>query len=161
MSKPVCPKCERVFLRSVTWVCLEISRFFLQMLAELHAQVGQYADGLTALDEALAEATKNESAFWTPAIRRCQARLILESNASRRDDAEQCLRAGLALAVEQGAKLHELGLYLDLAQLPLSSQSLVKALQKLRALYLSMNDGFEIAIYADVEQCLEHASAER
>ena len=132
----------------------------LEMLGEAYSLAGHPDDGLSAIDEALQEATKNEAAFWTPAIRRCQARLILASDPARGDDAERCLREGLTLAIEQGAKLHELGLYLDLVKLLPPSIPCAEVMEKMRAVYSLINDGFELALYRDVEQCLRRAVPE-
>jgi ribosomal protein S12 methylthiotransferase accessory factor len=91
--------------------------FFLEMLAEVYGLVGQPAEGLTAIDEALQDALRNEAAFWSAATKRREALLTVQNDESQTADAIAFLHEAVAIAREQRARLLELQATLDLARL--------------------------------------------
>jgi predicted ATPase len=78
--------------------------WFLALLAETYHQLGRFAEGLHALDEALATAERSGERFYLAELLRLRGELTLaRSGPAGRDDAEACYQRALDLAREQGA----------------------------------------------------------
>jgi predicted ATPase len=88
--------------------------YFLTLLAESYGQAGQFAEGLAALDEALAVAEKNDDRWYEAEIYRLKGEFLLAQG--DRHGAHYLQRA-LAIARQQGARLLELRTAVSLSRL--------------------------------------------
>jgi len=129
--------------------------FFLEMLAEVYGLVGQPEEGLTAIDEALQDALRNEAGFWSSATKRRQALLILQSDASRATDAMAYLRDAVSIAHEQRARLLELQAALDLARLLKQTGEARDARTVIEAGYEGLKEGLELPVMVETRKFIE------
>jgi class 3 adenylate cyclase/predicted ATPase/DNA-binding XRE family transcriptional regulator len=82
--------------------------WFLSMLAEAHAQVGEPEQGLEAIAEALAVIENGGERTWEAELYRLQGSLLLMLSPPDDPKAEVCFRRALDVAREQQAKSLEL-----------------------------------------------------
>ena len=120
--------------------------FFLEMLAEVYGLVGQPAEGLTAIDEALHDALRNEAAFWSAATKRREALLTVQNDKSQMADAIAFLHEAVAIAREQRARLLELQATLDLARLLKRAGELDDARSVIEVGYGGMTEGLDLPV---------------
>jgi tetratricopeptide (TPR) repeat protein len=126
--------------------------FFLEMLAEVYGLLGQPEEGLTAIDEALQDALRNEAAFWSSATKRRQALLLLQTDAGRIADAIACLRDAVSIAREQGASLLELQATLDLARLLKQTGGASDARRMIEAGYDGLSEGLDLPVMVETRK---------
>lgn len=120
--------------------------FFLEMLAEVYGLVGQPGEGLTAIDEALHDALRNEAAFWSAATKRREALLTVQNDESQTADAIAFLHEAVAIAREQRARLLELQATLDLARLLKRAGELDDARSVIEVGYGGMTEGLDLPV---------------
>lgn len=123
--------------------------FFLEMLAEVYGLAGQPAEGLTAIDEALQDALRNEAAFWSAATKRRQARLTIQDDASRAADAIGYLREAVTIARQQRARLLELQSALDLARLLKQAGEIADARSVMETGYGGLTEGLDLPLMVE------------
>jgi class 3 adenylate cyclase/predicted ATPase len=126
--------------------------FFLEMLAEVYGLVGQPREGLTAIDEALQDALRNEATFWSSATKRRQALLMVQCDADRVADAVACLREAVSIAREQQAHLLELQATLDLARLLKQTGEIGDARSVIEAGYDGMSEGLDLPVMVETRE---------
>jgi tetratricopeptide (TPR) repeat protein len=80
----------------------------LALLAEVFAQVGQIAEGLEALAEALATFDQSEARLWEAELYRLRGELLLRQMVEQAEEAEICFQQALAVASRRQAKSLEL-----------------------------------------------------
>ena len=126
--------------------------FFLEMLAEVYGLLGKPEEGLTAIDEALQDALRNEAAFWSSATKRRQALLMLQSDAARITDAIASLRDAVSIAREQRARFLELQAALDLARLLKQTGDAGDARSVIEAGYNGLSEGLDLPIMIETRK---------
>jgi predicted ATPase len=120
--------------------------FFLEMLAEVYGLAGKPEEGLTAIDEALQDALRNEAAFWSAATKRRQALLTIQDDGSRTEEAIAFLHEAVAIAREQRARLLELQATLDLARLLKGEGDVADARSVIEVGYGGMTEGLDLPV---------------
>ena len=91
--------------------------YYLALLAEASAQVGQTAEGLQALAEALATVATSTARWWEAELYRLRGELLLQHAVAQPEEAEACFQQALAVARRQQAKSLELRAAMSLARL--------------------------------------------
>lgn len=132
--------------------------FFLEMLAEVYGLVEQPEEGLTAIDEALQDAVRNEAAFWSAATLRRQALLMMQSDESRAADAIGSLREAVAIAQGQRARLLELQAALDLARLLKRVGDVADARKTIESGYDGMTEGLDLPVMVESREFIASCS---
>ena len=82
--------------------------YYLALLAEASAQVGQTTEGLEALAEALATLAKSGVRWWEAELHRLRGELLLQHAGAQPGEAEACFQQALVIARRQQAKSLEL-----------------------------------------------------
>ena len=82
--------------------------YYLALLAEVSAQVGQTTEGLEAVAEALATVAKSAVRWWEAELYRLKGQLLLQHAVAQPEEAEACFQQALAIARRQQAKSLEL-----------------------------------------------------
>ena len=119
---------------------------FLAELADQLGYCGQVAFGLRTIDEALAQAIRNDEQWCIPELLRIKGELVLLGSAPGRDaEAEACLLQSLDLARRQEALSWELRTAASLGRLRRIQNRTREALQLLQAIYARFSEGFETA----------------
>jgi predicted ATPase len=72
--------------------------YYLSLLAEASAQVGQTVAGLEALTEALATLAKSRARWWEAELHRLRGELLLQHTVAQQGEAEACFQQALAVA---------------------------------------------------------------
>jgi predicted ATPase len=91
--------------------------YHLALLAEASAQVGQTAEGLEAVGEALAMVAKSAVRWWEAELHRLRGELLLQHSVAQPEEAEACFQQALAVARSQQAKSLELRAAMSLSRL--------------------------------------------
>ena len=96
----------------------ELARpYYLALLAEAYAKVGQREDGLFLLAEALATVHKTGEGLWEAELHRLKGELLLPLSVEKHAEAEACFQQALDVAHRQEAKSLELRSAMSLARL--------------------------------------------
>src|SRR5262245_57446912 len=86
--------------------------FSLMLLAEVHGEMGQAAEGLKVLEEALDVMDKSGERFYEAELYRLKGTLTLQSKVPgpkpKVDEAEECFLTAIEIARKQQAKSLEL-----------------------------------------------------
>ena len=89
--------------------------YHLALLAEVSAQVGQAAEGLEALAEALVTLGKSWVRWWEAELYRLRGALLLQHTGAQLGEAEACFQQALTVARRQQAQSWELRAAMSLA----------------------------------------------
>jgi adenylate cyclase len=120
---------------------------YLALLANGYRQVGQLQEGLSVLDEALAQVAKTGERYYEAELYRLRGELILQSNRleahSNREEAEACFLRALEIARQQQAKSLELRAVMSLARLWQQQGKKDKAHKLLSEIYGWFTEGFD------------------
>jgi tetratricopeptide (TPR) repeat protein len=127
---------------------------FCAMMADAYRAAGQPSEGLTAIDQAIAHAERNQDHFGEPELHRLKGELLLALNA-RKDEAEMALRKAIALAQHQEARSWELRAATNLAQLLRQQGRIAKARDTLGPVYNWFTEGFDTADLKDAKALLD------
>ena len=119
------------------------------MLAEVYGLVGQPEEGLIAINEAWQYCNSNEAKFWSAAIKRRQALLMVLSDADSVQDAIVCLREAASIAKEQQARLLELQATLSLARFLKSMGKIIDARSTIEAAYEGMKEDLDLPVMVE------------
>ena len=126
--------------------------YFLALLAEASAWIGQTTEGLAALAEALAKSTAR---WWEVELYRLRGELLLQQTATQPEEAEVCFQQALDIARRQQAKSLELRAATSLARLWLQQGKRAEARALLAPLYGWFTEGFDTADLRDARTLLE------
>jgi predicted ATPase len=119
---------------------------FLGELADQLGDCGQVVFGLRTIDEALAQAIRNDEQWCIPELLRIKGELVLREFAPGTDaEAEDCFLQSLDLARRQEALSWELRTAASLCRLRRIQNRTREALQLLEPIYARFNEGFETA----------------
>jgi predicted ATPase/DNA-binding winged helix-turn-helix (wHTH) protein len=127
--------------------------------AEVHGKVGQAAEGLSVVAEALAAADKTGERFWEAELYRLKGELTLQASAqsteSSAQEAEGYFRKALAIARQQQAKSWELRAATSLARLWQQQDKREDARQLLAEIYGWFTEGFDTKDLQEAKALLE------
>jgi predicted ATPase len=119
--------------------------YFLALLAEAYASVGQIADGLAALAKALAPIPSGRGFFYEAEIYRLQGEFLLLQADTRHtwEEVEACFTQALAIARRQEARALELRAATSLSRLWQQQGKNATAHQLLADVYGWFTEGFD------------------
>jgi predicted ATPase len=124
----------------------------LALLAEAHGDLGQTAEALALVDEALARLEGTDERLFEAEVHRIKANLLLASSADR---AEAYLFRAIAAARAQDAKLWELRAATSLARLWAERGERQKAGDLLAPVHAWFTEGFDSADLKDAGALLD------
>jgi predicted ATPase len=120
--------------------------WYLALLAGAHTTVGQTAEGLDAIAEALALVASTNERFYEAEIYRLKGELLLKhSGSNTAAEAESCFRRALDISRVQSAKSWELRAATSLARLWAERGRRAQARDLLAPVYGWFTEGFETA----------------
>jgi predicted ATPase len=129
---------------------------FMGVLAEGLGGLGQLADGLVTVEEALASADRGGERYYVAELLRIKGELLLQEAGDQPiPAAEDCFQAALVIAQEQGALFWELRAALSLAHLRIKQYRKDDARQILALVYDRFTEGFETADLKQAKALLE------
>jgi predicted ATPase len=129
--------------------------WYLALLAGAHATVGQTAEGLDAIAEALALVASTNERFYEAEIYRVKGDLLLKHGGpDGAAGAESCFRQALDIARVQSAKSWELRTATSLARLWGEQGERQKAQDLLASVYGWFTEGFDTADLKDAKALL-------
>jgi class 3 adenylate cyclase/predicted ATPase len=129
--------------------------YFLTLLAEAYGRVGQTAEGLRGLTEALALVYSNGARFYEAELHRLKGDLLW-AHAAEDDAAVQAsLRQALDISKRQQAKSLELRTAMSLSRLWQRQGQRVEAYALLAPIYGWFTEGFDTADLQDAKTLLE------
>jgi predicted ATPase len=119
--------------------------YYLALLAEALAKVGQTTAGLEALTEALAMLAKSRARWWESELHRLRGELLLQHAVAQPGEAEACSQQALTVTHRQQAKSLELRAAMSLARLWQGQGKRTEAHQLLAEVYGWFTEGFDTA----------------
>jgi predicted ATPase len=119
--------------------------YYLALLAEASAKVGQTAEGLEALTEALATLAKSRVRWWEAELYRLRGELLLQHTGAQPEAAEACFQQALAVARRQQARSLELRAAMSLTRLWQRQGKRAAARELLTPIYGWFTEGFDTA----------------
>jgi predicted ATPase len=129
--------------------------YYLALLAEASAQVGQTAEGLGALAEALATLATSWARWWESELHRLRGELLLQHAGAQPREAEACLQQALDVARRQEAKSLELRAAMSLSRLWQQQGKPGEALELLTPIYSWFTEGFDTLDLQEARALLE------
>ncbi|HEY5867593.1 MAG TPA: hypothetical protein VI542_18895, partial [Candidatus Tectomicrobia bacterium] len=129
--------------------------YYLSLLAEASTKVGQTAEGLEALAEALVTVAKSRVRWWEAELCRLRGELLLQQTATQPQEAEVCFQQALAAARRQQAKSLELRATVSLARLWQCQGKRIEAHQLLAEVYGWFTEGFDTADLQEAKALLD------
>ena len=128
--------------------------FHLGLVAEALALVGEVAEGLAELDQALARSTESGEKWADAELHRLRGDLLCRLARPDLDNAERSFRVALSIAREQGTRGFELRAATSLARLLGDHGRREEARQLLTPVYGSFTEGFDTADLKDTKALL-------
>jgi predicted ATPase len=144
---------------SQAMAAMEDRPYHLALLAETFPLVGQTAEGLEALTEALATLTKSMTRWWEAELYRLRGELVLQQTVAQMEEAEVYFQQALAMAGRQQAKSLELRAAMSLARLWQRQDKQVEAHELLAPVYGWFTEGFDTADLQEAKALLEKLGA--
>ena len=130
--------------------------WYLALLAGAHATVGQMAEGLDAIAEALALVASTNERFYEAEIYRVKGELLLKEDGSNTAaEAESCFRQALDISRVQSAKSWELRAATSLARLWRDQGKQAEARDLLAPVYGWFTEGFDTPDLKDAKALLD------
>jgi predicted ATPase/tRNA A37 threonylcarbamoyladenosine biosynthesis protein TsaE len=129
--------------------------YYLALLAEASAQVGQTTVGLEALAEALAMLAKSTARWWEAELYRLRGELLRQRSVAQPGEAEACFQQSLAVARRQQAKSLELRATMSLSRLWQHQGKRRVAHDLLAPIYGWFTEGFDTADLREAKALLE------
>ena len=120
--------------------------------------MGQTAEGLEALAEALATLAKSGVRWWEAELHRLRGELLLQHAVAQPEEAEACFQQALAVARRQQAKSLELRAAMSLARLWQQQGKRAEAHALLAEVYGWFTEGFDTADLQEAKALLEALS---
>jgi predicted ATPase len=133
--------------------------YFLCLLADACLRANHHDQGLSALQEALAAADKNEDRSHEPDIHRLEGELLLSRDRSNASQARTCFERAIEIARKQSAKSLELRATTSLARLLRDTNRRDEARAMLADIYGWFTEGFDTADLKDARALLDELSA--
>jgi len=129
--------------------------YYLALLAEASAQVGQTTEGLGALAESLATLATSWARWWEAELHRLRGELLLQHTGAQPEEAEACFQQALDVARRQEAKALELRAAMSLARLWREQGKRAEAHELLAPIYNWFTEGFDTADLQEAKALLE------
>jgi len=129
------------------------SRF--RQLADIYHLLGRVEEGLTCIDEAMADARRSGERHTESDRYRLKGVLLFAQSSDNRAEAEACLRQAIDVAQSRQAKLSELRAAISLARLWQSQGKQQDAYDLLAPLYAWFTEGFDTADLREAKTLLE------
>ena len=133
--------------------------YFLCLLADACLGANHYDQGLSALQEALAAADKNEDRNQEPEIYRLEGELLLGRDSSNASQAQTCFERAIAVARTRSAKSLELRATTSLARLLSAQGKHDEARVMLGDIYNWFTEGFDTGDLKDAKALLDELGA--
>jgi len=132
------------------------------LLAQMHGKVGNAAEGLRLVHDAVPQIQKSRERWWEAELHRTEGELILQSNdPSMKPEAEKCFHKAIAIARQQGAKSVELRAATSLGRLWQQDGKKAEARQLLAEIYGWFTEGFDTGDLKDAKALLEALHSQR
>ena len=132
--------------------------YFLSLLAEGYARLGQVEAGLTVLQEGREVMERTGEYVWHAEMSRLKGALLLQQQGTVQAEAETCFQQAIAVAQQQSAKSWELRAATSLARLWQSQGKMTEARELLAPVYDWFTEGFDTADLKDAKMLLEELS---
>ena len=132
--------------------------YYLAFLAEGYGKVGQIAEGLSALSEALVHVEATQERAYEAELYRVKGDLVLQQSQENSAEAETCFRKAIEVAQKQEAKSWELRAATSLARLWQSQGKKAEAREVLAPVYNWFTEGFDTADLKDAKTLLDELS---
>jgi predicted ATPase len=129
--------------------------YYLALLAETSAKVGQTAEGLEALAEALATVAQSRGRWWEPELYRLRGELLLQHSVAQPGEAEACFQQALDIARRQQARSLELRAAMSLSRLWQRQGKREPARQLLAPIYGWFTEGFDTTDLREAKALLD------
>ena len=131
--------------------------YYLALLAEAYGSIGQTAEGLSLLAEALATVDRTGGRWWEAELHRLQGELLLAQagESQQVSEAEACFHQALTLARRQQAKSWELRAAMSLSRLWQQQGKRAEAHALLAPIYGWFTEGFDTADLQEAKALLE------
>nr|MDQ3831811.1 hypothetical protein [Candidatus Tectomicrobia bacterium] len=131
--------------------------WWLALLAEACGKVGQFDEGLRALEEALAAVQHNEERLYEAEVYRLKGELLLAQAGNRQTvaEAEACFQQALDVARRRQARSWELRAAMSLARLWQRQGKGTEARELLAPIYCWFAEGFDTADLREAKALLE------
>jgi predicted ATPase/class 3 adenylate cyclase len=133
--------------------------YHLALLAEASAQLGQAAEGLEAVNEALATVAKSAVRWWEAELYRLRGELLLQHSVAPPEEAEACFQQALDIARRQQAKSLELRAAMSLSRLWQEQGQRTAAYELLAPIYGWFTEGFDTADLQEAKALLEELAS--
>jgi TOMM system kinase/cyclase fusion protein len=132
--------------------------YYLALLAEASAEVGQTSEGLEAVAEALAMLAKSGVRWWEAELYRLRGELLLQRSMAPQGEAEACFHQALDIARRQQAKSLELRAAMSLSRLWQQQSKKEEARRMLAEIHGWFTEGFDTADLIEANALLEELS---
>jgi predicted ATPase len=132
-----------------------LAPYFCTMLADVAAHLGDPADGLEALAEALILVEQHDERWWKAEVHRLRGVLLLRQPETPQAEAEDCFQHALTVAHRQEAKSLELRAAISLARLWQQQGKGQEAHDLLAPIYGWFTEGFDTADLQEARALLE------
>jgi predicted ATPase len=132
--------------------------YFLALLAEAYETMGQPAEGLRTLTEALTLVDKTGERWYEPELYRLKGALLLQQSSDHQAEAERCFHHALDIARNQQAKSLELRAATSLARLWQRQGKRDEARQVLGDVYSWFTEGCDTADLQSAKALLDKLS---
>jgi class 3 adenylate cyclase/predicted ATPase/energy-coupling factor transporter ATP-binding protein EcfA2 len=129
--------------------------YFLALLAEAHATLGEPEAGLRVLTEALTRVDTTGERWYESELYRLKGALLMQQSSDYQAEAETCFQHALEIARSQQAKSFELRTATSLARLWQSQGKRQEAHALLAPVYDWFTEGFDTADLQDAKALLE------
>jgi len=128
------------------------------LIAETYKRIGQAAEGLSMITDALTRAHQTECRYYEAELYRLKGALLLAEPAADEREAEACFQNALKVARGQSAKSLELRAAMSLSRLWQSQGKKAQAQQLLVEIYGWFTEGFDTADLKAAKVLLEELS---
>ena len=132
--------------------------YFLSLLAEGYARLGQVEAGLAVLQEGCEVMERTGEHVWRAEMSRLKGALLLQLHGQVQAEAEACFQQAIAVAQQQRAKSWELRAATSLARLWQSQGKPAEARDLLAPVYDWFTEGFDTADLKDAKNLLDQLS---
>jgi predicted ATPase len=132
--------------------------YYLALLAEASAQMGQTTEGLEAVTEALATVAQSAVRWWEAELYRLRGELLLRHSVASPEEAETCFQQALDVARHQEAKSLELRAAMSLSHLWQQQGKRAEARELLTPIYGWFTEGFDTADLQEAKTLLAELS---
>jgi predicted ATPase len=128
--------------------------YFLVLLAEGYARLGQVEAGLAVLQEGWEVMERTGEHAWHAEMSRLKGALLLQQQGQVQAEAEACFQHAIKIARQQSAKSWELRAATSLARLWQQQGKTTEARDLLAPVYAWFTDGFDTADLKDAKALL-------